>query len=322
MTWALLALVVALALFWLSTRQWPTLVRLAIWSAGLAALFWFTQADGDDSFGLGQALTDAWAHRADFSEAAIVQAFRGNAETIAQFIPQLSEFYVIACAAMALLAFIALSPGERLERALRPAILTIIGFIAGATATLAVVAIGLGGQVRAHTHLGYVDAADVYDGDTFALGDFSMRLYAVDAPERDQTCRVVEELTTCGEQARAKLAELLADSIVQCVQKYSIRSQRPQDSFGRPLVECHARQGAEIVNVGRWMIEQGYAVHYINNQGELGVEDNFTLGCTLRPEIWRGRTEQAQDVQVRFARGARLLPEHTMGACAVASEAS
>lgn len=306
MTFALLAL----TLFWLSTRQWPMLVRLVIWATGLGLLcFAVFGPSSTETFSLRQALQDVWHHRENFESSAVAQALRGNAGTVARFVPQLSDFFIAASAVVAALALLAFTRGEHLERILRPTILSLVGFIAGSAATLAVVAIGFGGQVKPQTHLGYVTTEDVHDGDTFALGDVSLRLFGVEAPELSQVCGGQEE---CGIQARAHLAELLKGALVQCDQELSIRSQRATESFGRPLVTCFARRGDDTINVGEQMIRDGYAVRYEGNLRYFpNIQEHFALGCTLRPDVWR----RNRDLRLAFENGDAVPSAQRIGDC-------
>lgn len=319
---AITALFGALALFWLSTRQFALIWRALIWLAGAGLLAWaaFFQPPTAE-FGLWPALQDAWAHRENLNDAAIVHALANNGVTVAQFIPQLLDFFLVAGAIMGALALFAFSRGERLERALRPVILALFGFIAGSTATLAVVAIGLGGQVKPRTFIGQVasttdnDENSVHDGDTFWLGEVSLRLWGVDAPELSQDCRGEPE---CAEMSRAQLESFLIGKLVQCDQRRSIRSGRLVESFGRPLVQCWRIDGAERIDVGAWMISNGYAVRYEYASEDYypeiegaGAGQNFRLGCALRPDIWR----RDRAMRARFEAGQEVPQENLMGDC-------
>lgn len=321
---AMTALFGALALFWLSTRQFALLSRALIWVAGAVMLAWaaFGQAAPSNEFGLQSALEDLWRHREAPSEAAIVQAFKNNAVTVTRFVPQLLDFFVVAGAIMGALTLLAFTRGEALEKALRPTILALVGFIAGSTATLAVVAIGLGGQVKPRTFIGTVAETaasgepSVYDGDTFWLGEISLRLWGVDAPELGQECR---GLADCGAEARAQLASYLGGALVQCDQHQSLRSGRLTESFGRPLVRCWRLSQGRREDVGAWMIRNGFDMQYENNdrygyaeEARDGRGRGVMRACSLQPHIWR----RDRAVRVAFEAGATPAPEQAMGDCA------
>lgn len=296
MNWALPAFVGSLALFWLSTRQFNFPVRFAVWASGIGLLAFaaFARFSTNDHFGVVEALADAWAYKADFDHAAIAQAFTSNADTVARFVTQLLDFFVVAGVVLAILTLLAFTRGERLEEALRPLILALIGFVAGGAAALALVAVGLGGQIRPQTFIGHVPQsvdgeAQVHDGDTFSLGEVSLRLWGIDAPELSQTCLGAEN---CGEQSRQHLESLVVGETVLCQQRQSPTG-RKIESFGRPLVECWTLHGPQRVNLGERMISDGYAVRYRGDPGYFSSAgpDQFGLGCTLRPDVWRTKRE-------------------------------
>lgn len=309
---ALAALFAALALFWISTRQFPTPWRFVFWLTGAVLLLWtaYCQTTRPDQFGLWQAIGDTFAHTENWREAAIVRALLLNAPTVTSFIGQLFDFFLVASALLGALALSAFTRGEALERALRPAILALLGFVAGSVATLAVVAIGFGGYVKPRSFTGHVEASKVHDGDTFWIGENSLRLYGADAPESDQTCRGLEH-ADCGAAALAHLAIRLAEGPVQCDQMLSRKSGRPRDTFGRALVRCWltTRDGVRL-DLAEDLIRSGYAVQYegddygySNAQAEAAASRSGLLsGCTLRPDMWRNN-DAAREA---FVSGQRL----------------
>jgi len=331
---ALAAVFVALGLFWLSTRQFPLWARLAIWLAG-AGLLGFAAFSGapQQDFGLRQAIGDA-LQAENIGEAAIVQALQNNDITVLQFVPQLLDFFLVAGAFMGVLALLAFTRGQRIEKALRPTILALVAFIAGSAATLVVVAIGLGGQVKPRVHTGRVSEfalngeRSVYDGDTFWLGEASLRLWGVDAPELSQTCgRDFEE---CGDAARAQLDSLLVGELVQCKQEQSLNSGRLVESFGRPLVKCSIISDGRRIDVGGEMIRGGYAVQYLDDdrfgyseQVREGADQAIMRRCSLRPDVMRARSPEARAARVAFERdGAIIEGAATMGDCSAQPSAA
>jgi endonuclease YncB( thermonuclease family) len=322
---AILALFGALALFWLSTRQFALVWRALIWLAG-AALLAAAAMLGDEAqeFGLWQAALDAWAHRGNLREAAVVQTFTRNAGTVARFIPQLLDFFIAAGVALGVISLVAFSRGERIERALRPSILAFFAFVVGCTATLAIVAVGLGGQIKPRTFLGYVPLTaftgepSVHDGDTFWLGEVSLRLWGVDAPELNQACRGVDD---CGEESRRQLETLVVGAFVQCDQKQSLNTGRWTESFGRPLVVCRVRRGPEQFDVGERMIATGFATQYRNDPAynysaaaEAGRGRGVMRGCSILPHLWRRDPSSRR----AFEDGAIPNPDQSMGTCPTA----
>ncbi|MGD9814876.1 MAG: hypothetical protein AB7Q23_06735 [Hyphomonadaceae bacterium] len=313
-------LVAALAVFWLSTRQFRHQWRLLIWIAGafLLALSIWKLAIAHDHFGLFRAVADAWVHRGDLSNSVLLQAFSRNASSIGGYIPQLLDLFVVAAVPICVFALLAFTRGERIERALRPSIFVLWGFMAGAIGALVVVAIGFGGQVRQRGYFGQLTTLDdVHDGDTFWIGEMPLRLWGVDAPELRQICAGVEN---CGEVARRKLFEIVGDGLLRCEQRQT-HSGSYVESFGRPLVQCWVRKEGEPeeFDLGKRLIEEGYAIQYegdtrfgyadAENQGrDRGVME----GCSLAPEEWR-RNQSARQQFIEVQRPPTGV--RTMGRC-------
>ena len=208
-----------------------------------------------------------------------------------------------------MLAAVALTPGMVMERIVRPLAFTTIGVILGAGIALSIVAIGFGGPVKPRTFSGAVAADDIYDGDTFWLGDVSLRLVGVDAPERSQLC--VGPHRDCGEDAKRHLAGLLNGALVQCRSTQNSRGAYVE-SFGRPLVQCEVRpSGGDAFDLGERMIQDGYAIFYRGRsragsaapfqQGYADAENaaiesqaGLFSGCILDPKVWRGSRSGSQ----------------------------
>jgi endonuclease YncB( thermonuclease family) len=87
------------------------------------------------------------------------------------------------------------------------------------------------------------------DGDTIAIGDERIRLYAIDAPELGQPCR---DGGDCGARARAYLSELIAGHTVECTRRSR------NDSYGRVIAQCTV-DGSDL---GRQMVRSGHAMAY------------------------------------------------------------
>lgn len=313
MTLAAALLAAALFFFLLSARPFKQPERFLIWLIGAALCAWsgWLVFAAPGHYGLIRAFADSW------NGDAVANVFARNSGGVAQFVPQLLDFFIIASALLGLFSIVAFTPGEEMERVLRPAMLVMLGFMAGGFAALAVVAIGLGGHVRPRSYFGTAADADVHDGDTFRMGDVSLRLWGVDAPELGQTCRGIDY---CGERARARLAVLLNGALVQCDQKESRRTRRQLESFGRPLVRCWARRGGEApFDVGERMIQLGYAVQYRGETSygyaaaeEIGRTRALMTSCFLRPDVWR--TDAAARLQ--FEQGGEIEDRSLVrGAC-------
>lgn len=93
-----------------------------------------------------------------------------------------------------------------------------------------------------------VGPAQVVDGDTLRLGGERVRLYGVDAPERDQLCGVA----SCGDVAKLQLTQFIADRPVTC-------EGSKRDRYRRLLATCTVG-GRDL---GSWMVRRGYAMAYV-----------------------------------------------------------
>jgi endonuclease YncB( thermonuclease family) len=100
-------------------------------------------------------------------------------------------------------------------------------------------------------------AARVIDGDTLAIGDGSIRILGIDAPDRDQTCQDAAGQTWhCGADARHALSAHVARQQVSC---HVAR----QDRYGRDLARC-ATGGTELAE---WLVRKGWAIPSGEEQG-------------------------------------------------------
>ena len=92
----------------------------------------------------------------------------------------------------------------------------------------------------------------VKDGDTFVIGDTTIRLHGVDAPEKTQTCwDSAKNVHDCGGTATEQLRGLVDGAVVNCVQA------QKDLSYGRAVSTCTRDDG---VDLGAWMVEHGFAV--------------------------------------------------------------
>lgn len=320
---ALAALFGALALFWLSTRQFALVARIGIWLAGAGLLAWTAASAAQNEFGLWSAFGDAWTGRDHFRDTAIYRALSLNLGTVVPFLRQLSDFFVVAVAILAILSLLAFTPGEQLERFLRPGMFMLAGFIGGSLATLGVVAIGFGGYSKPRVFTSHGQQVRAHDGDTFWIGEHSLRLYGVDAPEVHQVCLGLEN-SDCGTTSRDFLSTLIARGTLQCDQMLSRASRRPRDSFGRALVKCWVSDGNARVDLAEELIRAGYAVQYEGEDYGYGYAETaartsragLLSGCWLRPDIQRSRQATHRAAREAFARGERPTPEiPTVGDC-------
>jgi len=73
--------------------------------------------------------------------------------------------------------------------------------------------------------------ATAIDGDTLAMTGARVRLFAIDAPEKSQTCTRAGEAWACGQEATAVLARTIDGKEVSCQQVTT-------DQYGRMVAKC------------------------------------------------------------------------------------
>ena len=309
----LLFVILSLLAFWLSTQQSSLLIRLPIWIAGagllaLAALQAWQIAGQDVVTGAARQIAeDAAQNKITPQFGVIFQTLSANIDTTRRYVLPLLDLMVLFGAILGVFAFLALTPGEFLERVfVRPLAIGLLGATVGAGLALVVVAISFGGPVELHQYAGMGAAKYVHDGDTFSLGDASLRLVDMDAPELKQVCWRGAESARCGEAARDQLARFIDGKIVSCTPKTNAEG-KTRESFGRPLVTCKVLdpdtgQGQDLAAL---MVSSGYALPYAykNNapnpyaQSAAIAAQNRTgllAWCVLRPDVWRDNPNNAQ----------------------------
>ncbi len=151
--------------------------------------------------------------------------------------------------------------------------------------------------------------AEVVDGDTVRVGQRTIRLVGIDAPELKQTCELNGETWNCGEESARQLRDLIADDDLFCT-GFEI------DQHGRLLAQCNNRLG----NVNQLMVQQGWAMafqlysdDYVADEirakaGRRGLwASSFTLPWDFRQQAERDapRTRPTSRNQVAPASNAR-----------------
>ncbi len=93
--------------------------------------------------------------------------------------------------------------------------------------------------------------ARVIDGDTIEVADQRIRLRGIDAPESRQLCYRDGKPWRCGGDATGALAEMIGRHPVHC-------EELGRDRYKRIVAKC----AVEGVDLGEWMVSQGWAVAY------------------------------------------------------------
>jgi endonuclease YncB( thermonuclease family) len=121
------------------------------------------------------------------------------------------------------------------------------------------------------------------DGDTLRSSGERIRLYGIDAPEHDQTCRDnTGRSWPCGRAARERLASLVAGGSVAC-------GPQGQDRYGRTLAICSA---ADVEDIAEVLVREGYAVDY--RRYSLRYSAAALAARLAKRGIWNGTFEQPE----------------------------
>jgi endonuclease YncB( thermonuclease family) len=126
--------------------------------------------------------------------------------------------------------------------------------------------------------------ATVIDANTLEVGGVRLRLYGIDAPDLDQSCRLGGRTQDCGVVARAALMDLTAGAEVTCEPKGA-------DREGRALATCLAGD----YDLAEGMVYTGWALarrdgpaHYRTLQRQAKeARRGLWLGEFLPPWEWR-----------------------------------
>ncbi|SLN16796.1 Succinoglycan biosynthesis protein ExoI [Pseudoruegeria aquimaris] len=135
-------------------------------------------------------------------------------------------------------------------------------------------------------------AVQVTDGDSLRLGSERVRLFGIDAPELDQSCKGADgQVWDCGRWARDELVRIVAGRRLRC-------ERRDVDRYGRSVARCEAGGrdvAAEMVRRGAAMAYRKYALDYVDLEKEAAFAGRG---------IWAGEVARPED-----HRRARTAPE-------------
>lgn len=273
-----LLLALGLAALAVSTRQFTLVIRLMCWLGGFI-LFVVAAAlalmSNPDRVGIFTILGEA-SSPGPSGKSVLDQALSGSWLTGA--IAPLFDIFIVFGAILAIGAAIALTPGDKLDKAMRPVIAGTIGAMVGGFIALALVASGLSGTPVERTYISR-GVTDVIDGDTIRIGDVSMRLAYIDAPEFfagevsgwsqfNQWCRRDGGMMPCGQESRTHLADLVQGNIVVCRPVQNPHPSQAREAFGRPIVSCEVRKKDEpAFDLATKMAADGHADVARDNNG-------------------------------------------------------
>ena len=137
-----------------------------------------------------------------------------------------------------------------------------------------------------------IGLAKVIDGDTIKIGAKKIRLFGIDAPEKNQICKKkflsfsfvnFQKNYNCGQISTNNLKKKIGKEKIKCLYK-------SRDRYKRYLGTCYIKK----VDLNKWMVENGYALAYINIPENMNCKKNLqekikwvSGKVLLRPEEWR-----------------------------------
>ncbi|MES1199781.1 MAG: thermonuclease family protein, partial [Pseudomonadota bacterium] len=193
--------------------------------------------------------------------------------------------------------------GVWLETQLRRVMIFIFGAMGGAFFALLIVAGGLSGYPKDRLYVGR--SVEVVDGDTIRLGDVSLQLYGIDAPEffkedsdktqytaRNQACWAASrERFGCGWESWVFMSRMLAEKLVVCRPVTAGTGAPSRANTGRPLVRCEVHEkGQAPYDVASRMVSEGQADVYRDEHGRTNntYATELAQAQSRRAGMWRG----------------------------------
>tara|TARA_Y100001970_G_scaffold37708_1_gene46605 strand:+ start:7533 stop:8015 length:483 start_codon:yes stop_codon:yes gene_type:complete len=119
-----------------------------------------------------------------------------------------------------------------------------------------------------------IGKAKVIDGDTLHIDNNKIRLHAIDAPEKNQTCLVNSKKWFCGKQSTEELKNIINNQIVECLVN-------DIDRYNRYIAICSSNK----INLNQWMVKNGWAIAYRYYSNDYIIEEKYAEDNKLG--IWK-----------------------------------
>lgn len=154
--------------------------------------------------------------------------------------------------------------------------------------------------------------AEAVAGDVLRVGNATVRLAGIEAPESQQSCGPPNRRSRCGAAARAALARLVDGRAVTCTTSGT-------DATGRPLAFCKRGNldiNAELVRQGHVFAETGLFASYASHEREarsakagVWASGDVERPAEFRAKLWEEAKRRAPDgcpIKGRITGGARI----------------
>lgn len=118
----------------------------------------------------------------------------------------------------------------------------------------------------AESRTAIIGAIQVIDGETLEIQNQRIKLWGVDAPDLNQTCKDGQDAGyDCGKEAASALSQWLTElQPVRC-------EPRGNDNSGNTIAICYTSTGDDIAG---WMVRNGYAIDWPKySNGFYGVSE-------------------------------------------------
>ena len=146
----------------------------------------------------------------------------------------------------------------------------------------------------------------IKDADTILVNRIEVRLYGIDAPESNQSCKNKRGRSyACGKAATKVLTKLLRNKQVKCAIK-------GKDKYQRVLGIC--RRGA--INVNQYLVAQGWAIAYLRYDDR--YIDAQTMAKRQRVGLWQGEFQSPENFRREIlANNDESLPSSEKTGCTI-----
>ena len=135
--------------------------------------------------------------------------------------------------------------------------------------------------------------AKVVDGDTIVIKNLRIRLFGIDAPEKNQICKINSKAYSCGHISTEALKSLINGHRVLCQWKNL-------DVYGRPLAICSVpgKMEGSTVSLNGMMVITGNAVAYKKYSKKYLDSENSAKESRIG--IWQGEFDMPWDWRRKY----------------------